>query len=352
MEPGPPRFFHAVTGKELATLEAPRNYGGGAGARFGPDGTWLAVATGNHTIHVWDLRAIRRGLAELDLDWGLPSYPAPAATDKTEPLRALESGEVAEYLNRHDFRRGQEESQAQKWQSAADSYSKVIARDQSRRDAYHSRGWAHAELEKWSLAEADFAKATELSPENAGIWYFRALVCLARDDIDGYRNTCAGMLDRFGRTPRPGDAYWLAWTCALRADSTNEPARAVGLAEGLVADATPDFDNLAVLGAALYRAGRYSEAAKRLHEAVAAQPTDSMQRQPITYTWLFLAMAEHQLGHSDQARKWLDGAADAFAERDRKEGAVAPANDGNPWNRRVTLQLLRREAEALLKEPQ
>ena len=350
MEPGPPRFFSAVSGKELATLEAPRNYGGAAGARFSPDGTWLAVATGNHTIHVWNLRAIRRGLAELDLDWSLPSYPAPAPKDKAEPFRAVVSSEVAEYLNRRDFQRGQDESRAQEWQAAADSYSLVIERDPSRRDAYHSRGWAHAELEKWPQAEADFAKAVELAPDDAGMWYFRALVCLARDDIDAYHNTCAGMLDRFGRTPPRKDAYWMAWTCALRAESTSEPARAVGLAEILPIDATTDFDNLAVLGAALYRVGRYSEAAERLHQAVAAQVSDTFQRQPITYTWLFLAMAEHRLGHFEEARQWFDRAANTIAEHESKNGADAPANDYIPWNRRVTLLLLRHEAEAVLKE--
>ena len=63
-----------MTGKELATFEAPRNYGGELGPRFSPDGSWLAVPTGNHTTHLWDLRAIRRGLAELDLDWDAPAY--------------------------------------------------------------------------------------------------------------------------------------------------------------------------------------------------------------------------------------------------------------------------------------
>jgi WD40 repeat protein len=98
MDPGPPRLFHAATAKELATLEAPRNYGGAGGARFSPDGTQLAVATGNHTIHVWDLRAIRRRLTELDLDWDLPSYPPPVAQDNAEPLRVEVSSEVVESL--------------------------------------------------------------------------------------------------------------------------------------------------------------------------------------------------------------------------------------------------------------
>jgi hypothetical protein len=45
--------------------------------RFTPDGTRLdTVSNGRESgIRVWDLRAIRRGLKELDLDWDTPDYP-------------------------------------------------------------------------------------------------------------------------------------------------------------------------------------------------------------------------------------------------------------------------------------
>jgi hypothetical protein len=43
---------------------------------FSRDGSHLAAAAGK-TIHVWDLRAVRRQLRELDLDWQGPDYPPP-----------------------------------------------------------------------------------------------------------------------------------------------------------------------------------------------------------------------------------------------------------------------------------
>jgi hypothetical protein len=44
--------------------------------RFSPDGSCLAVATENDKrIQLWDLRAIRRKLQQLGLDWELPPYP-------------------------------------------------------------------------------------------------------------------------------------------------------------------------------------------------------------------------------------------------------------------------------------
>ncbi len=58
---------------------------------FSPDATRLITASdgvngADGGIHVWDLRAIRQGLKELDLDWDMPDY-APASPLPTTPLR-------------------------------------------------------------------------------------------------------------------------------------------------------------------------------------------------------------------------------------------------------------------------
>jgi hypothetical protein len=84
----------AATGKALATLVPPRDIDHSS-TNFSSDGTRLAVATGNHTIHVWDLRAIRQGLTGLDLDWELPKYPPPAPpTGESPPTVTVELGIV------------------------------------------------------------------------------------------------------------------------------------------------------------------------------------------------------------------------------------------------------------------
>jgi WD40 repeat protein/Flp pilus assembly protein TadD len=355
METGPPRFFHPKTGKELATLEAPRNFGAGAGSRFSPDGAWLAVSTGNHTIHMWDLRAIRRGLAALDLDWGLPAYRPVRGQEpgvrgqEDKPLQVQVSAEVAAYFSGRSYLRGQAQAQQNQWLSAVESFTKVIEREPTREDVYFHRALAHAELAHWPQAAADFARLAELHPDQ-GIMYLRAVACLAGDDLDAYRGTCAAMLKRLGPTPTPGDAYHVAWTCALGPGATADPAQIVPLAERVVAALPPDADNLAVLGAALYRAGRFEEAVNRFQESAELRPVDTLHRQSVEYTWLFLAMAEHRLGHSEAARQWLDRAAKSITQPEGKENATAPAEESIPWNRRQTLQLLHREAEKVLKE--
>jgi hypothetical protein len=75
------------------------------------------------------------------------------------------------------------------------------------------------------------------------------------------------------------------------------------------------------------------------------------------HTWYFLAMAYHRLGHADEARRWLEKGIRGTEEALKSPGAT-PGKSGNAggvlapnWNRRLTLQLLRREAEQLVQSP-
>jgi hypothetical protein len=67
-------LLDAATGRPLAALRTPTEefvqY-----FCFSRDGTRLAVSSATSDgIDVWDLREVRRGLAELGLDWNLPPY--------------------------------------------------------------------------------------------------------------------------------------------------------------------------------------------------------------------------------------------------------------------------------------
>jgi hypothetical protein len=66
-----------------------------------PDGSRLVLTTNDGpAVHVWDLRAIRRQLGEMGLDWDAPAYPQddPARAD-LPPLPPLEVdyGPLAEH---------------------------------------------------------------------------------------------------------------------------------------------------------------------------------------------------------------------------------------------------------------
>jgi hypothetical protein len=65
------RLVDATTGRSLAALESP-DPKVILSLCFAPDGTRLAAATDGRAVQVWDLRAIRRHLAAMHLDWDLP----------------------------------------------------------------------------------------------------------------------------------------------------------------------------------------------------------------------------------------------------------------------------------------
>jgi hypothetical protein len=80
-------------------------------------------------------------------------------------------------------------------------------------------------------------------------------------------------------------------------------------------------------------------------------------RTNILATWFDPAMTHHRLGHADLARRWLDRTVQ-WAQRAPKSPAEPPGKSGNPdgvippnWSRRLTLGLLRREAERWIQAP-
>jgi serine/threonine protein kinase/WD40 repeat protein len=66
---GAARLLDPKTGKEYARLEDPSQDRANQFS-FSPDSTKLVCATGDgHCLHIWDLRAMRRRLADMGLDW-------------------------------------------------------------------------------------------------------------------------------------------------------------------------------------------------------------------------------------------------------------------------------------------
>ena len=87
------------------------------------------------------------------------------------------------------------------------------------------------------------------------------------------------------------------------------------------------------LGAALYRAGRFEEAIHRLNESNQAR-NDGGDPKGVA----FLALTHHRLGHSNQAKHWLD-----------KLVAYRPKEGADFFWDEVDIRILRREAESLIR---
>jgi WD40 repeat protein/tetratricopeptide (TPR) repeat protein len=200
------------------------------------------------------------------------------------------------------------------------------------------RGEAHAELGHWHQAVADFTKSSELERLNEQSLCRQALAHLGAGDAEGYRKACAALLNRFGHTEYGNTANSVAWTCALVPGAVEDPAELVRLAEKAVASDPKQYNYLNTVAAVLCRAGKYEAAVERFGEALKAHGKGGT-----AWDWLLLAVAHHHLGHTAEARQWLEKAV-AWIDAESKPPLA--------WNDRLELQLLRREAEGLIHAKQ
>jgi tetratricopeptide (TPR) repeat protein/serine/threonine protein kinase len=224
-------------------------------------------------------------------------------------------------------------------------YSQAIGRRFPHARFWWERANCYARQGKWSEATADYAEAGRREPRDIGPWHFGALARLAARDRDGYRRLCDDMLRQFGKAETPNAARTAVWTCTLTPDAVADFGPLAELAEALRAKDSKGWGCLGVVGAALYRAGRFKEAVARLDEACAAHSAGGNARD-----WLLLALAHHRLGNADQARHWLARGSQWLDKATREK--LDDRWFGTPlaWHTRLSLDLLRREAEGLIRE--
>jgi WD40 repeat protein/tetratricopeptide (TPR) repeat protein len=330
-------------------------------ALISPDGRRVVTTSRLGGAVLWDLKPDERSLDDLIRMTEILSGTRVDNTGTAVPISTSELQEAHEALLRKapgtftatpEQVLGWHHQQAQvceaagSWDAAVKHLDRLIE-DGPRVDALaFRRGFAHAELGHLQAAARDLDIRRLAEHDESSIWYRAALVHLAGGDRNGYRAACAGILKHFGGANASGvRAVFTAWTCALAPDALEDLAPALALAERLQAEQPKDPMAATALGALLYRAGRFAEAVARLDAA--EQLPEDRRTSPI-YGWLFLAMAHHHLGHADEARRWLDRAAAAI------DKAITDHSDGAEplqLQRRLTLTLLRAEAEALLGLP-
>ncbi len=233
-----------------------------------------------------------------------------------------------------------------RWHSKAEAeYAAVLKQlphdPQVRLEAHRNRGYAAIQRRRWKQAAAEFARASELKPDDLLYGLFQAVSHLAAGQTKAYRQTCAALVQRFEKTADRVIASKVLQACVLREDTFPDMARLLPLARFAAAD----FHRGAfVFGAVLYRAGKYDEAVRCF--AMAAK----MYR-PRAWDWCFLAMAHHRLGHASQAGRCLAKAAEWIDQAQREElddlAGMRPA--WGSWDEEVAYPLLLREAEELLQ---
>jgi len=189
-------------------------------------------------------------------------------------------------------------------------------------------------LGRLNEAQAAWKAVLKTDPPEHGPWHGYAELCLFLGDEDEYRRARRDLLERFGDTTDPYVAERAGRACLLLPGTDNELAQAVAIAERAVARnsgelaAEPWFEF--TRGLAQYRLGHYDRAIALMRgdAATVIGPAPG----------LVIAMAQHQNGQADQARKTLASAVQAY---DWSANQVRDVHG-------CILHLLRREAERMI----
>jgi WD40 repeat protein/serine/threonine protein kinase/tetratricopeptide (TPR) repeat protein len=283
-----------------------------------------------------DSAEVRLGRARAFLFLNLPEKALLEATWAVE----LQPKDVAVWQTRGDIH-----LRLKKWDEALADYGKAVALKPDDHELRNLRANLAAGRGKWAVAAEDFAilKTADDFATSWRPWYRHALTLLADGKTEEYRKACAAMLEHFKDTGDMETEFFTAWTCALAPDAVPDWAPVLKLAERAVGQDAQDARALMGVGAILYRAGQLKESVKYFHAARAAAHCQDLTSH--AYLDYFLAMAYHRLENEKEAGEWLDK---AVAQADKEIRARAGNVDLEMWVRQPTLQLLGREAEALL----
>jgi serine/threonine protein kinase/WD40 repeat protein len=258
---------------------------------FSPDGRFLAVTRNSQKVDLWNLPSIRLRLQEMGLvsgftdSFGTPSQAVPLASIERIEVRGADPVGLRLLAARQTLN------------EAACAIRRLFDEDLFDADDLADRGYLWNRLEHWRQAASDFRRSLARNPDSAAV------------------------------------ANELAW-CLAVAPGRGQADEAVRWAR-VALEREPNstfFRN--TLGAALYRAGKFAEAAVELERNIAANAP------MIGYDWVLLAMCKQKLAEMASAHNFLSRAA---GWRPAGVPLTAPQPDD--------FLVLLREARALLEGP-
>lgn len=205
------------------------------------------------------------------------------------------------------------------------------------------RGRTHAARRRCAEAAANYARALEHGPTDDGeVWFEYAALLLLSGDRPDYDKACAWMAEQFGKASDLR-AYHVARTCTLATDAA-VASSAGSLAEKELQGSAEKSWSLTEQGALKCRAGSFPQAVALFQQSLRSDPKVGNA----VLNWLWLALAHHRRGATEEARRWMDKAAawldrypDGIPDRAEEELGLNLHN----W---LEAHVLRREVEAMI----
>ena len=210
------------------------------------------------------------------------------------------------------------------------------------------RGFEYGFHNRWDEALRDMTKArpllgksTLISPADRD--WFVAMLLVAKGDRAGYQAACQEALDKIRSEPRLRERATLLWMCTVTPEALAEPAKLADYVDAVVRpiDKSYTSDELLDVGAALYRAGMFADARRRLEQALGQIAGGKPTVDPMSeiFAHLFLAMAKVRLDDADEAT--ID-----FATAAKLAETIQPSC----WVDELQLVVLTAEAQAMLAD--
>jgi len=273
-----------------------------------------------------------------------------AEREQARLREAAEAGLAAERRMREQSERGKVYAEAGlklsegKWDEA-EKIMAGVAPHPSAASIYSVLGRVQAQRGRWASAITNFSIVVQIYPEDAFAYYQLAALLVKAGDIEDYRRHCAKMVEKFRNTSDAHVAERTVKACLGTTNSGVDLALVSKLADVAVAGGPGQRDALFfqfAKGLAEFRQGRFASAVDWL-KPVAAELGNAHRAVQAS---MVLAMAQHQLKQTDEARETLASGLE-FARR-RISGPDGPIPE-NGWNDWIFAHALVREARALIE---
>jgi hypothetical protein len=187
----------------------------------------------------------------------------------------------------------------------------------------------------------------ELEPtDNGELWFEYAAAHLLAQDRPGYRKACGYMLAHC-QPMGPIRRYHVARACTLAPDWSNDPTQALFRPDEEGELNRDEFWALTEQAALYCRTKQPREAALYAERSLAADGRTGRA----LLNWLWLALIHQELGSPNEARRWLDKAANWLDQQDGRM-PLDTARTGLHFHNWLEAHVLRQEAAARLRESQ